>query len=228
MNQFTIIYYTSNRENEEFEKKIRDKLVMMTSRIPIISVSHKPINLGINISVGVQFPCNHNLFRQIQIGAKLATTPFIIFAEADCLYPPDYFRSFTPTDVNQTYKCDNLYILNEWGKGEYSGFYQKETGTFAQISGREHLIKEVDFVLKDRPFWYQPHWTELRSGKSSKNERPLELFRRRRWKTFTTKNPIVSIKTEDGMSKHTRIIEPPIDKIPWWGEANKLRKELFP
>jgi len=218
MSKTTIIYYTSNKEKPEFEQKIRNNLRIVAGNVPIISVSHKPIGLGINICIGEREACNHNLFRQIQIGAKLATTPFVSFAEADCLYPMGYFN-FIPEGaiLHQAYKCTNLYILSEWGKKEFSGFYRKEVGTFAQITGREHLIKEIDLVLKDRLFWDKKH-----------EERPIELFRRRRWQTFDYKNPIVSIKTKHGMTRHTKTIEPPVDTIPYWGSANELRKELFP
>lgn len=211
----TIIYYTSNREKPEFEDKIRANLQMVCGDIPIISVSHEPIDLGINISVGKREACNHNLFRQIQIGAKLATTPFVIHAESDCLYPPDYFK-FKLTDVNQSYKLDNNYILNEWGVDEYKGFYKKEFGTFAQITGRIHLIKEIDDVLVGRPFWDK-----------RRKERPIELFRRHRWKMVHNENPVVSLKTFDGMNKHTKIVEPPINDIPYWGSDDKLRKRMF-
>lgn len=214
-NLYTIIYYTSNREDPEFEGMIRHKLLQSKGDTPLISVSHKPIDFGINLSVGVKQACNHNLFRQIQIGAKIATTPFIIFAESDCLYPPDYFK-FKPDDINESYKFKNLFILNEWGVGEYSGFYNKEIGTFAQITGREHLIKEIDFVLDGRPFWDK-----------RRKERPLELFRRRRWKEVYLDTPVVSLKTGKGMSKHTKIIEPPVDNIPYWGNCHELRKEMF-
>jgi len=60
-----------------------------------------------------------------------------------------------------------------------------------------------------------------------RSERPLELFRRCRWKLFHIDNPIISLKTGNGMSNHTRIIEPPVDEIPYWGSADKIRKEYF-
>lgn len=216
MNMFTIIYYTSNREEKAFEDKIKANLLKVCGDIPIISVSHKPISLGKNICIGEKEACNHNLFRQIQIGCKLAKTPFVINAEADTLYTPDYFKT-TPTKIDQCYKCTHQYMLNKWGEGEYSGYYKKETAPFAQITGRLHFINEIDQVLNGRPLWDKRH----------KGKRPLELFRRLRWKHFWIKNPIVSIKTGDSMSKHTKIIEPPIDAIKYWGNANKLRERLF-
>jgi len=215
---FTVVYYTSNREDEAFERKIRANLLKVCGDIPIISVSQKSIRLGTNINVGEHEACNHNLFRQIQIGCKIADTPFVISAEADTLYTPDYFK-FIPNNIDECYKCSHTFILNEWGKGQYSGFYRKEVGAFAQITGRLHLIKEIENVLKGKPIWGK--------RRNRKKERPLELFRRRRWKLFYIKNPVVSVKTGKGMDKHTKIIEPPVDAIPYWGNACRLREELF-
>lgn len=214
----TIIYYTSNREKPEFEQKIREKILKLKANLPLISISQKPINFGINLCVGNVGISNHNLFRQIQIACKIATTPFVISTEADCLYPPEYFK-FTPPSVDECYKFSNLYILNEWGKGEYSGFYEKEVAPFAQITGRKHFIKEIDMVLKGRGFWGRQH----KLGR----ERPLELFRRRRWQVVRLKTPAVSLKTGDGMNNHTKIIEPPVDEIPYWGKASDMRREMF-
>ena len=65
---FTIIYYTSNKEDEAFEGKTRKKLLEVCGDIPIISVSQKPIDFGKNICVGDVGACDANLYRQIQIG----------------------------------------------------------------------------------------------------------------------------------------------------------------
>jgi hypothetical protein len=216
MNQlFTIVYYTSNREELSFEKKIMDNLLKVCGDIPIISVSQKPMDFGYNICVGDVGIHNANLYRQIQIGCKEADTPFVISAEADCLYPPDYFQ-YVPPAINECYKCTNNYILNQWGKGEFKGFYKKEVGLFAMITGREHFIREIDHVLKDRPVW-----------STRRDSKPVELFKRHRWKLFDINNPVVSLKTFNGMRKHTRIIEPPVEDIPYWGNCDKLRKEMW-
>ena len=211
----TIIYYTSNREDEALEQKIRDNILKVCGDTAIISVSHKPIDFGYNICVGEKEACNHNLFRQIEIGAKIAESDFVTFAEADCLYTKEYF-AYIPDNINQTYKCDNNYILNEWGKNQYAGFYQKEVGTFSQVTGREYLLQEIKEILEGRPYW-----DRRRKGK------PLELFRYKRWELFHLDNPIVSLKTGKGMSKHTKIVEPPVDDIPYWGNCHDLRREMF-
>jgi hypothetical protein len=104
-----IIYYTSNREKPEFEQRIIDDLLLKCGDIPIISVSQKPIHLGKNICVGDVGASNFNMFRQIQIAREATDAEFVISAEADCLYPPDYF-TFTPPD-ERCYRDNNLYVM---------------------------------------------------------------------------------------------------------------------
>ena len=87
----TIIYYSSNQEKPEFEQKIVDNLKKVAGDIPIISVTHVPMDLGTNFCVAEQPVCYSSEFRQILIGLKEAKTKWCIAAESDCLYPPEYF-----------------------------------------------------------------------------------------------------------------------------------------
>jgi hypothetical protein len=212
---FTIVYYTSNKEDEVFEAKIKKNLLNVCGNIPIISVSQKPIDLGKNICVGDVGACDFNLFRQIQIACEAATTPFIISAEADCLYPPDYFQ-FIPDDSSEYYRFGPLYILNKWGSGDWSGFWAKSTAPFAQITKREYWLRELSNVFRDKPMW------------SSPDDHPrLPLFLLRDWKTCELKNPVVNLKTGQGMRKNTQVDGNCIPEIPYWGRGDELRKELW-
>src|SRR5438132_1087410 len=94
--QVTILYYTSNREDPEFEARVKQNLLKVCGDLPIISISQKPIKLGKNICIKDVGTSGFNMFRQVEIGCKLAETPFVISAEADCLYPPDYFQFIPP------------------------------------------------------------------------------------------------------------------------------------
>jgi hypothetical protein len=211
---FTIVYYTSNRESEAFENKIREKLIENCSGVPIISVSQKPINLGKNICVGDVGISNQNVFRQLQIGAKAATTPFIISAEADCLYPPDYFQ-YEPPEVNECWRNTNVWILGIGG----GGYNRKRYSEFSQICGREYLIESIDYYLGGKGTWNPAleHGSQARS-----------LFGKRRWKFFELKNPAISIKTYNGMHLKTRTMSKTgVPVLPFWGPADELRKELF-
>ena len=214
----TVIYYTSNREDEAFEGKIRSKLLEVIGDLPLISVSQKPIDFGTNICVGDVGISNQNVFRQFQLGAKHAKTPFVIAAESDCLYPREYF-DYIPENVNQCCRYDNVWIMY---KNSTAGFVRKEYSECAQVWGREMLIKHYDKRLKGRGMWNPV----LEHGRAV----PL-LFKRRSWIFFHGDIPVVNIKTTDGMHRYTGVIanQDPrgVKKLPFWGTAKKLRKEIF-
>lgn len=198
----TIIYYTSNKEDEKFEQNIRNHLVRSAGSIPIISVSQKPILLGKNICVGEIGASNLNIYKQLLIGCEAATTKFVITAEADCLYPPEYF-SFTPPVDNMCYRYENLWILHTWKEG----FYRKNVSQCGQIIGREYFIELLKKII-----------SEINGQEAT----PV-------WKTFKFDNPIVNIKTGRGLRKLTWIDKrvPPRNEIPYWGSYYKLKEELL-
>ena len=138
MKQATIIYYTSNKEGSLFEQRVRDNILKVSGGLPIISVSQRPLDFGQNICVGDVGASGFNMFRQVLIACAQAKTPFVISAEADCLYPPDYFE-FIPTREDICYRNSNLYVMGQWRKY----FYKKEEGaTHAQVVGQRLVIPE--------------------------------------------------------------------------------------
>lgn len=212
---YTILYYTSNREDEAFENLVKRKLLEVCGDIPIISVSQKPIDLGKNICVGDVGACDFNLFRQILIGCEAAKTPYIISAEADCLYPPEYFQ-FKPDDEAEYYRFGPLYILSKWGSGDWSGFWSKSTAPFAQITKRGYWLRELSKVFADKPLWSKP-------GERVR----LPLFLDRDWDTCELKNPVINLKTGQGMRKNTQVDGNCISRVPYWGKGTDLRKEIW-
>ena len=213
--QITAIFYTSNKEDEVFENKIKDKLLAVCGDIPIVSISQKPIELGKNICVGDVGASDHNLFRQILMGCREAQTPYIISCEADCLYPPEYFQ-FIPDGIWGNYRFNNLYILNEWGKGEWGGFWPKTTAPFAQITNREWYIKEIEKALEGKPEWTEDQYRV-----------PIFMDGSLGWNECSMPNPIISLKTGRGMRKHTKATGEPVAELPHWGKATDLRRSLW-
>lgn len=212
MNDLTIIYYTSNREDPEFEKLIQQKLLESAGDVPIISVSQKPIDLGFNICVGDIGLSDQNAHRQFQLGAKHATTKFVCTAEADFLYPPEYFRNIPEKD-DVPYRADNLYILFRRGP-----FFPKHTSEGATVVGRAFIIDWIENELSGRGEWHR--------GIESHAERPM-MFERNRYEQFHTENPIVTFKTAQGMhdkSPYSRAGK--TNEVSYWGSADALRKEF--
>ena len=197
----TIIYYTSNRENEAFEQKIRDRLPL---DFPIISVSQKPIKLGKNICVGDIGACYENVYKQMLIGCEAAKTPFVNFCEADTLYPPDYF-AYQPKELNKRYWFEPVYILYPLSPSLQNSFYFKGRSDCAHMAGREYVIS----LLKEAG----PTGMKYK-GKHRPTKVELE-------------NPIINIKTGDGMRPKTQTANFPVLSLPYWGKAKDIREELF-
>lgn len=206
----TVLYYTSNKENENFEKKIQENLLSVIGDTSLISVSQKPINFGKNISVGDVGTSDHNIYRQMQIGALEAKTKYIATAEADCLYPPHGYFDFNPPDEKGAYHYTNVWILF---KG-FPVFKKKAFSLCGLFINREYLLERLDRVLHKRPQW------------SDKKPHPL-FHKYNGWAPYTNELPIVNIKTKDGMRWHTGTENIESDTLPYWGSANKLQKRLW-
>jgi len=205
----SILYYTSNRESEEFENKIQENILKNCGGLPIISVSQKPINLGKNICVGNVGHSYLNEFRQILIGAKAAITNYLIFAEADFLYPPEYFK-FEPSDGN-IYRYDNIWIIF---RNHPTRYFRKQYSIGAQICKREYIIKEIEKYLEGQPEWLNG---KFKTNKADYNGAPFEYF--------SGINACVSFKTGDSMTARTTVMNSVgcrLKELPYWGDCNKL------
>lgn len=216
MNKATIIYYTSNREDPGFEKKVQENLMENCGGLPIISVSQKPIDLGLNICVGDVGVSGFNMFRQVQIACEAAKTPFVISAEADCLYPPDYFE-FVPPQPGACYRNSNLYVMPD--RRDYF-FYKKEGATHSQIVGREFYLQVLEKLFKGAPKWSieEKNFPKERARKDDVFDEILY---------WQTENPVFQIKTHKGMRYYTHSDRTPILKLPYWGEGRAVRKKYL-
>ncbi len=211
----TIIYYTSNQEHPKFEKRIQANILKVTD-LPIISVSQKPINFGKNICIGDVGASNFNMFRQIQIGCLNTEADFVISAEADCMYPPDYF-TFRPRELDQCYRNSNVYVM---GDHRNYWFHKKEGATHAQVIGRKYYLKVLDEQFKGAPQWSveEKNFPKERTKKD-------DIFNKiYYWKT---KNPVFQVKTHRSMRYYTHSERVPIHDLPYWGNGKEVRVRLM-
>ena len=216
MSNKTIVYYTANQEDERFERLIVERLTQAAGDIPIISVSHRPMDLGTNICVGEKAVHDVNLLRQIQIGVEAAQTPFILAAESDCLYPPEYFTFYPPTE--DCYRYTNLWILHTWvGRVTKGLFWRKRYSDCAQIAGRDFWLRKLEVSLAGHPEWVQLGDSQPRVTHQTKTAFYWE-----------GKNPVINIKTGHGLRKYTGTMRgvAPAAELPYWGSAADLRKAL--
>ena len=198
-NEKTIIYYTSCREKESFENKVRENILKIKGDLPIISVSQKPIDFGKNICVGDIGQNYVNAFKQCLIGCKAATTPFVAMTEDDSLYPTTGYFDFQPTDLNTIYSYDNVWLM--WDRKQRTRFYKHGTTCGSIVLGREFYIS----LLKDGPpNFFNP---ELK------------------WEFFHG-DPIINIKTRNGISFGTTLTKGvrPKKSFPYWGTVEDIKK----
>ena len=144
----TVIYYSHNQEKPEFERKIQTNILDNCGGLPIISVSHKPIDFGINVCVGEQPLAYSNVLRQTLIGLKAAQTQFCIGAEDDCLYPPEYFQ-FTPQTRDNVYRYTNVVVHFD----RRDRFWRKGFVEVAQMCGTQFWIKSIEKILAGHDGW---------------------------------------------------------------------------
>ena len=219
----SIIYYTSNQEKLGFEQRIKDNVRKVCGDLPIISVSQKPIeNFGTNIVVGDVGASGFNMFRQVQIACEEAKTRFVISAEADCLYPPDYFQ-FIPERDDRCYRNSNLYVMGHkrdyfWRKGDINN--SRSGATHAQIVGRGFYLKKLRELFKGAPKW----------SVEEKNF-PKELWHFQdvfsRVILWESENPVVQIKTSESMRHYTCSDRIDRAEIPYWGSGKLFRQKYF-
>ncbi len=203
----SVIYYTSNQEEESFEKKVREQILRACGNIPIVSVSQKPIDFGKNICVGDVGVSEFNALRQILIACENTDTDYVICTEADCLYAPDYF-AYQPMGKN-VYRNTNTYII-----GNKRDFYWKknEGGLWSQIVNRYYYINRLRKLFDG-----EPEWDKTRKGfVKDKGEKLFDTM-----EYFETKNPSISFK-RNGMRKFSHSDRTPIHVLPFWGYAKKL------
>jgi hypothetical protein len=211
----TIIYYTSNKETPEFEQRIIDSLLKVSGDLPIISVSHKPMNLGKNICVGDVGISGFNMFRQVLIGCEAAKTKFVISAEADCLYPPDYFQ-FIPERDDICYRNANTYLLGL--RRDY--FYKKfEGGTWSQAIGREFYINRLGYLFENAP-----EWSIEEKNFPKERGKGEDIFKITEIEKFETEYPCISIKSGKGMRHYSNSDRIPIYDLPYWGSGKEFRE----
>ncbi len=214
MNNATVIYVSSNRENPDFEERLREDLRLKTGSTPIVYVTQKPVEgAGVHVCVGDVGASGFNFCRQVLIACETANTDFVISAESDCLYSPDYF-DFRPERLDIPYRNTNIYVQKY--KQDY--FCGKNMSTFSQIVGREFYIRRLKELLKDMPMWSTEY-------KNFPKEIGKVLFRK--FEYFETEYPCLSFKTGKGMRKHSSSDEVPVYELPYWGKVLDIKNKYL-
>ena len=220
----TLLYCTANIMPDETAEKIRQNLVEVTEgKYPIISVSQKPINFGVNICVGEIGKSCYNFFKQMLIGARTVKTKYIANVDDDSLYVAEHF-THRPSSENVF-----IYNINTWFAGDRDFWRQKDmSGMFCHICPTKALIDNLSprFAMYPTAPADQRHWGEL--GKfDTEFGIPNALV-----ETFATKLPLATFEYRGSLNGkrkrfgvtnpdyYTKYLEP-------YGNAFDLRKKYW-
>lgn len=141
MKDLTVLFYTANHTSDYFFKNVTDQLVRAIGDTPLISISHKPLNFGKNICVGVMERCAYSIYKQVLIGAKAAETEYVATAEDDVLYPPEHF-TYRPQGDTFAYDV-NKWSIFTWTRPPLLSYRERRTMT-SLIVRREALVKTLE------------------------------------------------------------------------------------
>jgi hypothetical protein len=216
----TVLYYSGNTEDPIFEAHIRENILKNKGDLPLVSVTQEPLpDFGQNIYVGRHDANYTNEFRQIQIGLNAITTPYVLVAESDCLYPPEYFQ-FQPPELGKIYRYANVWVHFYLDPGKRNPkFYYKKYSDGSQCFDKNVYLDLINKALEGRKDWTEP------------GDPPHQGFATRSDDncSWTSENPVITFKTRQGLSHYTQYQKnvPPVGSLPFWGSAVDLRKELF-
>lgn len=221
MSDLTIVYYTANVVPEYFADAVRERLTESANGLPIVTVSHKPVDFGDNIVVDL--PRHHlSIYRQALIGARAATTEYIALCEDDALYSPEHFKH-RPSPGKFAYN------LGHWG------IYTWEKEPIFSWKGRRNLcnlICERDLFIRamEERFLRWPDDSKINLGlwaEPGKYERQLDVSVQET-EEFWTNPPNIVFSHEAALSygnlgKRKRLGELRATEVPFWGKASEIR-----
>ena len=144
-NDITIVYYTSNqleKDNPYFLSNTKKQLLKAVADFPIVSVSHKPIDLGTNICLGDIGRSHLNLYKQILIGAKASKTKYIACAEDDIFYSYEHFHQELPRGDYFLYDMNKWSIFTWTKPPQYT--YRDRLVVNQLIAPRDYLVEALE------------------------------------------------------------------------------------
>ncbi len=222
----TILYYTANRLREPFAKKVREQLVKVAGDIPIISISQKPMDFGVqNICVGDKIYSSVNIYRQALVGAKEAKTKYIAMAEDDILYSREHFLDYIPKDDEFAYDYSRWAIYT-WVKPPMYSYKERKVLSM-MICPRELFIEAMEERFKK-----YPDESMLRNisdfSEPGRYENHLKVTERKSVK-YESSVPCLVFTHEDAIGYQIQGTKKRMGKlraydIPYWGKAEDIMK----
>lgn len=248
MSDLTILYYSAQRIAYPFMCRVQQYLIWSAYGLPLdaddpgaeffegkpelITITQKPMQWGRNICVGAIGASIYNVYRQILVGAKAATTPYVACCEDDTLYSASHFAHRPALDTF-AYNL-NRYVITrrqaDDGKGRHAFFYWRRRTQMAMcIAPRQFLIETLEERFEKYPTPV-PHEIAKKTGwgEPGRYEKNLGLTPRK-LEYFRSAQPNVTFNHGDSLMGR-RAVKPDdviAQAIEPWGEANALWRQVY-
>lgn len=221
MGDLTCIYLTASELKEPFATRVRKVLIDAIGDIPLISVSRKPLDFGINILDNGEKNVD-NIYRQMLRAAKLVKTDYIAIAEDDCFYHENHFKFYRPPLDIFAYD-QNRFALFTWGTPIYS--WRDRRSNCSLIAPTKLLIE----ALEERFAKWPKRIPDKLVGELGRNmvDRNLGVTERKSVDKFSEVS-IIQFNHDSSSEERQRNHKKKMGQIKaydlyHWGQAKKLR-----
>jgi len=173
-----VIYYTNNKLDELKADWMLDGLVkdsIKASRLPIVSVSQKPIDFGENFVLPLK-SSPVSMVEQIIVALLASKADYVFFCEHDVIYHPSHFEFTPPTDDTFYY---NTNVWRCHPRRNICVTYDGMRSLSGMCANRElaliHFIKRLNHIFKKgyhKEISRNPRWARVMGyepGKSPRN-----------------------------------------------------------
>jgi hypothetical protein len=222
----TVIYYTLNKTPKGWQDFYMAHLKKSIGKAPVISVSRKPIDFGINL-IDKEPSSYANIYRQILRAAKLAKTKYVATAEDDCLYSKEHYKQFRPKDDEFSYNRARWSVFAWEGKKAIYCLRQRISNC-SLIAPTKLLIEALEERFKRYEGQKIPRRLMGECGRN-KLERRMGITLRKQ-KDWWSTCPIIHLnhtagtdgRQADEFKLHGQL---KAMEIPYWGKASDIARQ---
>lgn len=222
-NDLTLLNYSSSRMTEPTATNFRNELLnTIQGAYPIVSVTQKPTDFGLNICVGDIGQSYYNIYKQMQIGLKEVKTKYVAIVEDDTLYTMEHFSCRPSSDEVVSFNKHFWFLDTRefWTKGHI--------GSFGCIAPTDYLRNSMNQRMSRYPVepmprdyqkyqWLEPGFEERLGLPVLKTEH------------FETKIPLITFcyyGATHGRPKRRIGTSSAVESLEYWGDAKELRDKL--
>lgn len=218
MKDITLLYYTANVVEEPFGDNVRKHLLsLFPEGIPLISVSHKPLDFGQNICVSGIEVSAYSIYKQILLGCREIKTKYVACCEDDSLYNREHF------DTRSTRNAFT-YNNNRWHVNRETFFHRNRLGMLTCIAPVELMIRTLELRFEKYPIpIVMPKW-----GEPGRHEKMIGLPVVN-MDIANTKIPVLTFNHRTSIGGRRRFLPHDTFKteLSYWGKSQDIWDKMY-